>query len=66
MTGDLYFRYDDCSGLFRPGMNELDFAGSLLVAAAHRGAFVLGADIDYQVLHGKGVHILHLSTVHNF
>lgn len=47
-------------------MNELEFAGSLLVAAAHRGAFVLGADIDYQVLHGKGVHILHTVYVHHF
>merc|ERR1719209_2650750 len=28
--------------------------GSLLVAAAHHGAFVAGADIDYKCLHGIG------------
>lgn len=28
--------------------------GSLLVAAAHYGGFVTGADIDYLLLHGKG------------
>ncbi|XP_075211721.1 tRNA (guanine(10)-N(2))-methyltransferase TRMT11 isoform X2 [Lycorma delicatula] len=28
-------------------------SGSLLVAAAHYGGFVLGADIDYLMLHGK-------------
>lgn len=28
-------------------------SGSLLVAAAHMGAYVIGADIDWQLLHGK-------------
>lgn len=28
-------------------------SGSLLVAAAHMGAYVMGADIDWQLLHGK-------------
>ncbi|XP_074656260.1 tRNA (guanine(10)-N(2))-methyltransferase TRMT11-like isoform X2 [Tubulanus polymorphus] len=28
--------------------------GSLLVAAAHYGAYVMGTDIDYLLLHGKG------------
>ena len=28
--------------------------GSLLVAAAHFGAFTLGADIDKTLLHGRG------------
>lgn len=28
-------------------------SGSLLVAAAHFGAYVLGVDIDFLMLHGK-------------
>jgi hypothetical protein len=28
--------------------------GSLLVAAAHHGAYVMGMDIDYKLLHGRG------------
>ena len=33
--------------------NFSKFAGSLLVAAAHYGAYVLGSDIDYPVIHGS-------------
>lgn len=29
--------------------------GSLLVACAHYGAYIMGADIDYLLLHAKGV-----------
>jgi tRNA (guanine10-N2)-methyltransferase len=29
--------------------------GSLLVGAAHYGAHVLGADLDYNVIHSKGI-----------
>jgi tRNA (guanine10-N2)-methyltransferase len=28
--------------------------GSLLVASAHHGAYVLGTDIDYMLIHAKG------------
>ena len=29
--------------------------GSLLVACAHHGAYVMGTDIDYMLIHAKGV-----------
>lgn len=29
-------------------------SGSLLVAAAHFNAFVMGADLDYNLIHSKG------------
>ena len=45
---------------------RVEFSGSLLIAAAHRGAFVLGADIDYQVLHGKGTLTSNLYSHSNF
>jgi len=32
------------------------FAGSLLVACAHFGAYVVGADIDHKLLHGRGLY----------
>jgi len=31
------------------------FTGSLLVACAHFGSYVIGADIDYKLLHGIGL-----------
>jgi len=34
----------------------LSLAGSLLVACAHFGAYVVGADIDYKLLHGRGLY----------
>lgn len=43
----------------KAGANDLVFdpfvgTGSLLVACAHFGAFVCGADIDYNIIHGRG------------
>ena len=35
---------------------RLSLAGSLLVACAHFGAYVVGADIDYKLLHGRGLY----------
>lgn len=35
---------------FRP----TSISGSLLVAAAHYGAYVMGTDIDYLTVHAKG------------
>jgi hypothetical protein len=34
---------------------EIYFTGSLLVACAHHGGFVAGADIDYNLLLGIGI-----------
>lgn len=30
------------------------FLGSLLVSAAHYGAYVMGTDLDYKIIHGIG------------
>ena len=32
----------------------LSLIGSVLVACAHFGAYVMGSDIDYTLLHGRG------------
>lgn len=40
----------------RPGMLVYDpfvGTGSLIIGAAHYGAFVMGGDMDYRILHGK-------------
>ena len=44
---------------FHPVFNHLEIffslsTGSLLVACAHFDAYVMGADLDYLLLHGKG------------
>lgn len=41
------------------GKNDIVFdpfvgTGSLLVACAHHGAYVMGTDIDYMLIHAKG------------
>ena len=36
-------------------INLFVLTGSLLVAGAHYGGYVMGADIDYPLLHGKGL-----------
>ena len=39
--------------------------GSILVAGAHFEGFVMGADIDYPLLHGKGTHVyMHMYIVY--
>jgi len=39
------------------------YVGGLLVACAHFGAYVVGADIDYKLLHGIGLsNVYHLSV----
>lgn len=36
----------------------LSITGSLLVACSHFGAYVCGIDIDYNIIHGKGLFTL--------
>ena len=35
------------------------YIGSLLVASAQAGAYTLGSDIDFKLLHGLGINFIH-------
>ena len=38
--------------------------GSLLVGAAYYGAHVMGADLDYNVIHSKGIWLFYGNITH--
>ena len=40
--------------------------GSILVGAAHFGGYVCGADLDYNLIHSRGLNKINIIQMKNF